>query len=223
MPPLTQPSASSTRGHRLRLGPSIAFYLLASIIVSFLAGSSAPTPLYATYQAKWGFSAITVTVIFGIYALVFLAALLSVGSLSDHVGRRPVVLVAIILQAVAMVVFAQAGSVTVLLGARVLQGLSAGGAVGALGAGMLDLDKAKGTLANAASPAIGTATGALGAGLLVVYLPDPTRLVYLVLLAILLVQAIGVVLIAETSPGAPGALSSLRPRLVLPLKTRRRR
>jgi MFS family permease len=164
MPPLTQPSASSTRGHRLRLGPSIAFYLLASIIVSFLAGSSAPTPLYATYQAKWGFSAITVTVIFGIYALVFLAALLSVGSLSDHVGRRPVVLVAIILQAVAMVVFAQAGSVTVLLGARVLQGLSAGGAVGALGAGMLDLDKAKGTLANAASPAIGTATGALGAG-----------------------------------------------------------
>jgi len=204
-----------------QLSPAAAFYLLASITVSLLAGSSAPTPMYPLYQAEWGFSPITVTVIFGVYAVVFLAALLSVGALSDHVGRRPVVLVAVILQAVAVVILARAGSITALLGARVVQGLSAGGAVGALGAGMLDLDKAKGTLANAASPPIGTATGALGAGLLVAYLPDPTRLVYIVLLAILLVQAIGVVLIAETSPRAPGALASLRPRLALPPKTRR--
>jgi MFS family permease len=206
---------------RLRLGPTVAFYLLASIIVSFLAGSSVPTPLYATYQAQWGFSALTVTVIFGIYAFVFLAALLTVGSLSDHVGRRPVVLVAIILQVVATAIFIWAASVTALLVARVLQGLATGAAVGALGAGMLDLDKAKGTLANAASPPIGTATGALGAGLLIAYLPDPTHLVYLALLTILLVQAVGVALIAETSPRVPDALASLRPRLALPPKTRR--
>jgi MFS family permease len=218
---LTQPSGGSTRGRRLRLGPTIAFYLLASIIVSFLAASSAPTPLYATYQAKWGFSPITVTVIFGIYAFVFLAALLIVGSLSDHVGRRPLILIAIILQAVATVIFVEAGSVAALLGARVLQGLSAGGAVGALGAGMLDIDKARGTFGNAASPPLGTATGALGAGLLVAYLPDPTRLVYTVLLAVLIVQAVGVALIAETSPRAPGALASLRPRVALPPETRR--
>ena len=199
----------------------MAFYLQASIIVSFLAASSAPTPLYATYQASWGFSALTVTVIFGIYAFVFLAALLTVGALSDHVGRRPIVLVAIILQAVATAIFIGAASVSALVAARVLQGLSTGAAVGALGAGMLDLDKAKGTLANAASPPIGTATGALGAGLLVAYLPDRTHLVYLVLLAILLVQAIGVALIAETSPRVPGAMASLRPRLALPPKTRR--
>ena len=67
----------------------MAFYLLASVIVSFLAGSSAPTPLYAVYAAKWGFSPITTTVVFGVYALAVLAALLTVGSLSDHVGRRP--------------------------------------------------------------------------------------------------------------------------------------
>ena len=51
------------------LVPPAAFYLLASITVSFLAGSSAPTPLYPLYQAEWGFSPITVTVVFGIYAL----------------------------------------------------------------------------------------------------------------------------------------------------------
>jgi hypothetical protein len=86
---------------------------------------------------------------------------------------------------------------------------------------MLDIDKAWGTLGNAASPPIGTASGALGAGLLVAYLPDPTRLVYIVLLAILIVQAVGVALIGETSPRAPGAQASLRPRVALPAKTRR--
>jgi MFS family permease len=121
MPPLTQASGGPPPGERLRLGPTAAFYLQASIIVSFLAGSSAPTPLYATYQGQWGFSPLTVTVIFGIYAFVFLAALLTVGPLSDHVGRRPVILVAILLQAVATVIFIGAAGVPALLAARVLQ------------------------------------------------------------------------------------------------------
>ena len=52
-----------------RLPRPVAFYLLASVIVSFLAGSSAPTQLYAVYASRWGFSPITTTVIFGVYAL----------------------------------------------------------------------------------------------------------------------------------------------------------
>src|SRR5713226_7349203 len=92
-----------------RLPVRVAFYLEASIIVAFLAASVAPTPLYAIYQAQWGFSAITVTVVFGIYALAVLAALLSAGSLSDYIGRRPVLAAALALQALALVVFASAG------------------------------------------------------------------------------------------------------------------
>ena len=64
-----------------------------------------------------------------------------------------------------------------------MQGLSTGAALGALGAGLLDLDRARGTVANAVAPLTGTATGALGAALLVQYLPAPTHLVYLLLLA----------------------------------------
>ena len=60
-----------------------------------LASSSAPTPLYATYQAQWGFSDVTITVIFGVYAVAVLLSLLVFGSLSDHVGRRPVLLAAL--------------------------------------------------------------------------------------------------------------------------------
>src|SRR5262249_11810540 len=84
---------------KARLSPKAAFYLQMSIAVSFLAGSSVPTPLYSTYQAQWGFSPVMVTVVFGIYAVAVLGALLTVGSLSDYVGRRPVLMIASFVQA----------------------------------------------------------------------------------------------------------------------------
>src|SRR6185369_6329559 len=111
------------------------------------------------------------------------------GRVSDHVGRRPVLLVALAAQVATMLLFAFAGGVGELLVARVVQGLSTGAAVGATGAGMLDFDRGRGTIANAVAPITGTATGALGAGLLVQFLPAPTRLVYLVLGGIFAVQA----------------------------------
>ena len=60
-----------------RLPPNVALYVLASITISFLAASSAPTPLYAVYQAEWGFSPITTTVVFGVYAVAVLVGALS--------------------------------------------------------------------------------------------------------------------------------------------------
>ena len=203
-----------------RLSPAASFFLLASITVSFLAGSSAPTPLYMVYQAAWGFSPVTVTVIFGIYALAVLATLLTMGSLSDYIGRRPVLIATTAVQAVTMLIFATANSVTALLVARVIQGLSTGAAIGAVGAGMLDLDRAKGTIANAVGPMAGTATGGLLSGLMVQYLPAPTHLVYLVLCAIFVLQSLGAMLMPESVTPRPGALASLRPHFRLPVAVR---
>jgi MFS family permease len=200
----------------MRLSKAFSFYLLASIAVSFLAGSSAPTPLYAVYEAAWGFTPITITVVFGIYAIAVLGALLVLGSLSDYVGRRPVLIVAALLQAVAMLIFATATSVSALILARIVQGISAGGALGAVGAGMLDIDRQKGTIANAVGPMLGTATGAIASGLLVQYCPAPLHLVYWMFFAIFLTQAGGVVLMAESVSPKPGALASLRPQFHLP-------
>jgi hypothetical protein len=118
-------------------------------------------------------------------------------------------------------VFVTAGGVPELMVARVIQGLSTGAAVGAIGAGMLDIDRAKGTIANAVAPLLGTASGALLAGVLVQYLPSPTKLVYFVLMAIFVVQAVGVLLIAETATPKPGALASLRPAFGVPPRARR--
>ncbi|MES1178391.1 MAG: MFS transporter [Myxococcales bacterium] len=205
----------------MRLSKSSAFYLQASIILFFLAGSSAPTPLYAVYQAKWGFSPITVTVIFGIYALAVLSALLTVGSLSDYIGRRPVLVVATLLQAAAMWVFAHAHGLHELIAARVVQGIATGGAASAVGAGMLDIDRAKGTVANAVGPMLGTATGGITSGLLVQYLPAPTVLVYALFGVIFVAQAIGVVLMPESVTPRAGALASLKPHFRLPRDVRR--
>jgi predicted MFS family arabinose efflux permease len=202
------------------LSSSAAFFLLASISVSFLAGSSAPTPIYPLYQAKWGFSSITVTVVFGIYALAVLSALLVAGRLSDNVGRRPVLLVATLVQAATMLVFANATGVSDLLIARVIQGLSTGAAVAAVGAGLIDLDRARGTMANSIAPMTGTALGGLAAGLMVHFLPAPMHLVYLVLGAIFLLQAIGVMLMPESVVRRPGALASLKPQFRVPAAVR---
>jgi MFS family permease len=213
--------ATRTPSRSRRLPTSVGFWLLASIVVAFLAGSSAPTPLYAIYQAEWGFSPITVTLVFGVYALAVLVSLLTVGSLSDHVGRRPVLIAAILVQAATMLVFAAADGVPELMAARVLQGLSTGAAAGAVGAGMLDLNQARGAITNAVGPLLGTATGALGSGLLVQYLPAPAHLVYLVLFGIFLLQGVGVLLMRESSSPRPGALASLRLQFALPPIARR--
>jgi predicted MFS family arabinose efflux permease len=214
------PSLRAVAPARARLSDRAAFALLASLMVSFLAGSAAPTPLYAIYQAAWGFSPITVTVVFGVYALAVLGALLTFGALSDHVGRRPVLIAATALQAITMLVFATAGGVSALLVARILQGLSTGAAAGAVGAGLLDLDRARGTTANAVAPLAGTATGGVVSGLMVQYLPAPTHLVYLALAAVFAAQTVGVVLMADPSSRRPGALASLRPQFRLPSAAR---
>jgi MFS family permease len=203
-----------------RLSGRPALYLLASLIVSLLAASAAPTPLYATYQAHWGFTPITTTVVFGVYAVAVLLALLTLGRLSDYVGRRPVLLAALAVQAASLVVFATASGVPELLAARVIQGLSTGAALGAIGAGMLDIDRERGALANAAAPGMGTGTGALLSALAVRYLPAPTHLIYLVLLGVIAVQALGVAVMRETVTRTPGAAGALVPEIRLPRTVR---
>jgi MFS family permease len=219
--PLADPGLTGVRtpvaapgGWRLTGRP--ALYLLASLVVALLAASAAPTPLYAIYQARWGFTPITTTVIFGVYAVAVLASLLILGKLSDHVGRRPVLLAALAVQAASLLVFTTAGGVPELLIARIVQGLATGAALGAISAGLLDVDRERGTFANAVAPGMGTGSGVLLSALAVRYLPDPTHLIYLALAGVIVLQAAGVALMRETVTRKPGAIASLRPEIRLP-------
>jgi predicted MFS family arabinose efflux permease len=193
-----------------------AVFVLASVIVALLASSAAPTPLYAIYQSRWHFTPITTTVVFGVYAVAVLAALLTLGRLSDHVGRRPVLLTALAVHAGSLMIFATATGVPALLSARVVQGLSTGAALGAIGAAMLDMDRELGTFANAVAPGMGSASGAILSALAIRFLPDPTHLIYLALIGVLALQATAIAAMRETVSRAPGALASLRPEITLP-------
>ena len=208
-------TAAVPAASRGALSPRASFYLQSSITVSFLAASSAPTPIYPLYQAQWGFAPVTTTVVFAVYAIAVLSALLVAGRLSDFVGRRPVLLGAIAVQVAAMALFVTAHDVSQLIAARVIQGLATGAAVAAVGAGLLDLDKHRGAIANAITTPVGTALGALLAGLMVQYLPQPTRLVYELLAFTMVLQAVGVAMMRETQAPRAGAWASLKPRLCL--------
>jgi MFS family permease len=211
----------ASRLSRVRHHPNFRLAGLASITVTFLAASAAPTPLYRTYQQAWRFSDLTVTTVFGIYAVVLLTTLLVAGRLSDHIGRRPLLLAGVAGQIVALSVFNGAHDVAFLYAARVVQGVATGLSIGAIGAGMLDIHPAKGAVANATAPGLGTGSGALLSAFAVQWLPSPTHLVYLVFIGLLVVQGVWVTCLSETSRRRPGALGSLVPQVRMPPATKR--
>jgi MFS family permease len=210
--------------HRV-LPRASAFWLVTATTAGLLAASSAPSPLYEVYAAKFGFSAMTLTAIFAVYVLALLVSLLTVGRLSDHVGRRPVLAVALLLEAAAMGVFWSADGVTLLYLARIVQGFATGAAIGVLGAYLLDLQPPDGSrlgsLVNSIAPTSGLGLGAVGTGLLVQYAPHPTRLVFAILTALFVAFAAATLVLPETVRRTPGALASLRPRVAVPPLARR--
>lgn len=207
-----------------RLSQPAAFWSVAVLLVLMLAASGVPSPLYRVYQEQFGFSSGMLTTVFGIYSFALLTSLLLVGALSDHVGRRPVLVVAFLLEAVAMAVFFMADDVGWLLVARAVQGLATGALTSTLGAALLDLqhrERQLGAFINSASPGLGLSVGAVGAGLLVQLVPSPTEWVFGLLTVVFLLAAGGVLLLPESSPRLPGAVASLRPSVRVPPAHRR--
>ncbi|WP_323164709.1 MFS transporter [Pseudomonas atacamensis] len=205
---------NSVASHRSSL------WFLAITLLSFLAASTAPTPLYHLYQDQLHFSAAMLTLIFAVYALSLLAALLTVGSLSDHLGRKPVIFTAVLLNALAMLLFIYADSVAWLIGARVLQGFATGMATAVLSATLLDTDRQQGPLVNSVAPLLGMALGGLGCGLLAEFAPAPLQLTYWLLLALFVLQGVYVWRLPESVTRQGGALASLRPTLHVPVQAR---
>jgi MFS family permease len=193
------------------------FAAVGGIVVLFPAASSAPSPLYPLYQQLFGFSAATLTVVFAVYVAGLLASLLVVGALSDHIGRKPVLVGAMLLEAASFAVFLGAGGVTALLVARVVQGIATGAAITTLGATMVDLAppdaRHRAGMVTGVGTLAGLAAGAVGAGALIQFAPAPTRLVWIVLLGLLAVSAVVVAVLPETSVRRPGVWTSLVPRV----------
>jgi MFS family permease len=189
--------------------------------MTFAASGAAPTMLYQRYQETFGLTPFVLTMIFGAYVLSLLGALLTVGSLSDYIGRRPAILAALSLNVAAMVMFISANSAAALIAARAVQGFATGLGTGTLGAAIMDTDRSRGPVLNSITTFIGLTVGSLGGGALATYAPDPQQLVYAVLLAVSAAEALLLWYMPETVTPKAGALASLRPHVSVPVPARR--
>jgi MFS family permease len=199
------------------------FWLIAAILLLVLCAASAPTPLYGVYQRLWGFPTFTLTAIYGVFAIAGLTTLLTSGRLSDHIGRRPVLLAALAGEIAGMLTFIAASDVLMLFIGRILTGLATGAGLGTLSAWLLDLQppgSTIGSLVNGVATLLGLASGALITGILVEFAPDPLHLVFWVLTALYAIGAVVALAIPDPVLRRPGWRSSLRPALAVPAPAR---
>ncbi len=209
-------SISQTRS--LPSGAMTLFSFAGAILIA--ASSSAATPLYRLYQQSMHLTPFWITIVFAAYVASLLVALLTVGGLSDYVGRRPVVLAALLLNAAAMLLFAEARDVGQLILARAVQGLAVGTGTTALGAAILDTNRSRGPLLNSVTAFLGLTTGALGAAALITFAPDPLHMVYEVLLGLTTLMIALLWIMPESAQRKAGAVASLRPHVSVPRQSR---
>ncbi|TDO09041.1 putative MFS family arabinose efflux permease [Mycobacterium sp. BK086] len=186
-----------------RIRRDFAFALLAYAFAAIMVGTTLPTPLYALYSERMHFSVLTTTVIYATYAGGVLFALLVFGRWSDAIGRRPVLLAGTVCALASAVVFLIADSIPLLLVGRVLSGLSAGIFTGTATAAVIEAAPpswrtrapAVATIANIG----GLGSGPILAGILAQYAPSPLTLTFVVHIALVVLAAIAVLLVPETS------------------------
>ncbi|RWF45864.1 MAG: MFS transporter [Mesorhizobium sp.] len=208
-------------------GDVLAIPAVAAMIAVLFAGSTVLTPLYIIYKQQFGFSQITLTLIYAVYVVGNLGALLVFGGVSDVVGRRPAALAAMIVAIVSALIFLFAGNVLSLDVARILSGLGIGIGAGTGTAWIAELlpaaDKSGASVITTSTNFLGLGFGSLISGLLAQYEPWPLRLVFIVYLMALAVVAVLVWRTRETvaKPGGLGRIS-MRPHLSVPEKIRTR-
>jgi MFS family permease len=191
-----------------------AYATLAAITFSTVAG--APTPVYRFYHEVLGLTSFTITLIFAVYSFTMIAGFLTIARLSDYVGRKPMILFALVLNAIALLLFFVAESAATLIAARALQGVATGIALATLGALIADTAPQWAATLNSVTAFLGLALGALIAGVFVTFAPSPTHLVYAVLLGVTLAEMLALPWIVETTSRKAGALSGMKPRLTVP-------
>jgi MFS family permease len=189
---------------RRTLPNGVAYALAASVIGLGLFASATPSPLYHAYSVLWHFSPLTLTLIYATYAFGVLASLLLVGGVSDHVGRRPVLLVSLVGLIGATVLFLVADSTAWLFAARAIQGVSTGAALSAASAALLDLhprhDPSAAGLANGTAATVGIGLGILVSASLVRIGWHPRVLPYALLLILAGIALAGVYWMPEPVP-----------------------
>lgn len=188
--------------------------------MSLYLASGAPTPLLIVWQHEWGFPDSLVALAFAIYAFTFLVALLVGGSLSDYLGRKPVILVSLIVAFGSILMFMFAPSIEWVIAARAVQGLAVGVVTAAYTAALVELAKPGtrvGPIVAAASPVGGLGLGALFGGIAVeLWGTNGDEVLFALVGALLVLGFVLTVFAPETTTRIPGVARSLIPNIVVP-------
>lgn len=177
-----------------------AYPLLLVLSGVALGVSGLPAPLYGIYEENWHLSPLATTIVFAVYALAALAAVLVSGKISDVVGRKPVLLGAMVALLIGLGVFLVADSMAMLLLARAIHGAAVGSIVVAGAAALLDLRPNHGVRSGQLSGVafnVGMTVAIIGSALLAQYAPHPLRTPYAVVAVICLVVGIGLLALRE--------------------------
>ncbi|MFD0783320.1 MFS transporter [Micromonospora azadirachtae] len=211
-PPATRRRRTLPAGLALT-GAALAFtslYLAAGVL----------TPLLVLYRQQWNFAPSLLTLAFAVYAIGFLAAVLTLGSLSDHIGRRPVLIGALVIQLASNVLFLIAPDVGWVIAGRIVQGVASGAATAAFTAALVELAppnrKRLGTILGSVSLTGGLGAGSLLAGLAIQLTSTANTIVFVVLITLTVLGAVVIALSPETMPRTSGALHSMIPRVAIP-------
>src|SRR5699024_314357 len=214
------PSGPAPASHAAPPRRKAGLALSGTALTVLLMAASAPSPFYPRMQERFGLSPVGITLVFAVYAVALLATLLTVGSLSDHIGRRPVITVGFVVLAGGMVLLWTAQSSFGLFAGRAVQGLASGFLLSALSASISDFAAPErplhAALLNAVAPMAGLASGALFAGVALEVSPHADAVVFGTLAAVYCVVAGAVRLVPETSAHVDGWRRSLVPRMSVP-------
>jgi MFS family permease len=204
----------STRTQPGRLGPGIGLFAGAFAFAVTMAFSTLPTPLYVIYQHQLGFGRITVTMVFAVFAAGVVASLPLAAHLSDRIGRRSILVAAVLIEAAAAILFLTWQTLPGLVIARLASGIGVGLVVATATAHLAELyhlwrpsaDPRRADQVAIAANMGGLGLGPLSSGLLATYLPGPLQTPYLVFLALLLVSATILFLSPQTTSARVVAL-----------------
>ncbi|WP_066905753.1 MFS transporter [Millisia brevis] len=206
-------------------GRAATFAVVSAALVLVFVSSGTPIPLYNIYRTEDGIDSAALAITTVTYLSVTALSLLLLGRLSNHLGRKPVAIGALLASAAGCLLLTQVDSLPVLLSGRALQGIACGIAASSIGSYVVDVAPRRpawlGPLVVTAAPTFGIPLGALVSGILIVHAPAPRTFGYVLIAGILVVVAILLLFAPETVTRTPGALRALRPRVQLPTGTDR--
>jgi MFS family permease len=177
----------------------LGFWSVAFAFAVVMAYSAVPAPLYVLY----GFSSLTITLVFSAYAVGVVGGLFLAGHVSDWYGRRTVLVPALVLALVSGAFFLAFRDPAPLIVGRVLNGVSVGAVTATATAWLQELYA--GTPRGAQAVATGANLGGIGsgpllAGVLAQWVAAPLTVPYVVSLALIAVALVLIAFVPETRP-----------------------